>query len=45
MDRDGVLQALEAGDFDGISYGYEPYAGYGKTTYQISMRVSVAPSS
>lgn len=40
MDRDGVLQALEAGDFDGISHGYEPYAGYGKTTHLISMSVS-----
>jgi hypothetical protein len=39
MDRDGVLQALEAGDFDGISHGYQPYE-YGKTTYQVLMSVS-----
>jgi len=40
MDRDGVLQALQAGDFDGISNDYEPYPGYGKTTHQVSMSVS-----
>jgi hypothetical protein len=39
MDRDGVLQALEAGDFDGISHGYEPFE-YGRTTHAISMSVS-----
>jgi hypothetical protein len=39
MDRDGVLQALQAGDFDGISHAYEPYPGH-KTTHQKSMRVS-----
>jgi len=26
MDRDGVLQALEAGEFDGTSHDYQPYA-------------------
>ncbi len=41
MDRDGVLQALEAGEFDGISHDYQPYAGYQKnTTHQLSMSVS-----
>lgn len=41
MDRDGVLQALEAGEFDGISHDYQPYAGYQKgTTHQVSMSVS-----
>ena len=39
MDRDGVLQALEAGDFDGISHGYQSYPGY-KQTHQVSMSVS-----
>jgi hypothetical protein len=40
MDRDGVLDALEAGDFDGISHAYEPYSGHGKNSHQKSMRVS-----
>jgi len=40
MDQDGVLQALQAGDFDGISHTYEPYSGYGKNSHQKSMRVS-----
>jgi hypothetical protein len=39
MDRDGVLRALEAGEFDGISHDYQPYAGH-KNTHQISMSVS-----
>src|SRR4051794_1359452 len=40
MDRDGVLHALEAGEFDGISHDYQPYDGYGKKTHRISMSVS-----
>lgn len=39
MNREGVKKALENGDFDGISYAYEPYGGYGKTSYQRSMNV------
>jgi hypothetical protein len=41
MDRDGLLQALEAGEFDGISHDYQPYDGHQKgTTHQVSMSVS-----
>lgn len=40
MDRDGVLQALEAGDFDGIRHVYEPQRGYGKKTHEVSISVS-----
>lgn len=40
MNREGVKKALENGDFDGISYAYEPYGGYGKTSYQRSMNVA-----
>lgn len=40
MDRDGVLQALEAGEFNGITHDYQPYAGHGKNTHQVSMSVS-----
>lgn len=39
MDRKGIRQALENGDFDGISYVYKPYDGYGKTSFQRSMKV------
>lgn len=40
VDADRVLQALEAGEFDGVSHTYEPYSGYGKESYQVSMSVS-----
>ena len=40
MDTDGILKALEGGEFDGVSHHYQPYKGYGKTTYQKSMSVS-----
>lgn len=40
MDTDDILKALEAGEFDGVSHDYQPYQGYGKTTYQKSMSVS-----
>src|SRR4051812_41508589 len=40
MNRDGVLRALEAGEFDGISHDYQPYDGHQKgTTHQLSMSV------
>lgn len=30
MKREEVLDALRAGEFDGISHTYEPYSGYGE---------------
>ncbi len=40
VDADRVLEALEAGEFDGISHRYQPYDGYGKQVHQVSMSVS-----
>ena len=40
MKRDEVLEALKAGDFDGIRHTYEPYSGYGKNSHQMEMNVS-----
>lgn len=40
MDQDGILKALNAGEFDGLSHMYQPYAGHGKQTHQITMSVS-----
>jgi len=40
MDQNGILKALDSGDFDGVSHRYQPYDGYGKETHQISMSVS-----
>ena len=40
MKREEVLDALRAGEFDGISHAYEPYSGYGKNSHQIEMSVS-----
>ena len=40
MKRDKVLDALKAGEFDGVSHTYEPYSGYGKNSHQKEMRVS-----
>lgn len=40
MKRDGVLDALRAGEFDGISHYYEPYSGYGKNNHQLEISVS-----
>ena len=40
MNREEVLDALKAGDFDGIRHTYEPYSGYGKNSHQKEMRVS-----
>lgn len=39
MNREGVKEALENGDFDGVSHTYRPYDGYGGQTYQRSMSV------
>ena len=39
MHRDGVKEALKNGDFDGITYTYKPYNGYGKKSHQRSMSV------
>ena len=35
MNREEVLDALKAGDFDGIRHTYEPYSGYGKNIHQM----------
>jgi hypothetical protein len=40
MDADRVLEALGAGEFDGISHRYQPYDGYGKQVHQVSTSVS-----
>ena len=40
MKREEVLDALRAGEFDGISHTYEPYSGYGKNSHQKEMSVS-----
>lgn len=40
MNREEVLDALKAGDFDGIRHTYEPYSGYGKNSHQTEMNVS-----
>ncbi|MFJ9946647.1 hypothetical protein [Kitasatospora sp. NPDC091207] len=40
MDANRVLEALEAGEFDGVSHTYQPYDGYGNQTHQVAMRVS-----
>lgn len=40
MKRDEVLEALKAGEFDGVSHTYEPYSGYGKNSHQKEMSVS-----
>lgn len=41
MDRDGVLEALQNGEFDGINHTYQPVDGYGKhETHQTEMSVS-----
>ncbi|WP_161878795.1 hypothetical protein [Alkalibacterium sp. MB6] len=40
MKREEVLNALRAGEFDGISHSYEPYNGYGKNSHQLEMSVS-----
>ena len=40
MKREEVLNALRAGEFDGISHSYEPYKGYGKNSHQLEMSVS-----
>ena len=40
MNREEVLDALKAGDFDGIRHTYEPYSGYGKNSHQKEMSVS-----
>lgn len=40
MNREEVLAALKAGEFDGISHTYQPYSGYGKNSHQIEMSVS-----
>ena len=40
MNREEVLDALKAGDFDGIRHTYEPYSGYGKNSHQMEMNVS-----
>ena len=40
MNREEVLDALKAGDFDGIRLTYEPYSGYGKNSHQMEMNVS-----
>lgn len=40
MDQNGILEALNAGEFDGVGHQYEPYDGYGNNTYQITMSVS-----
>jgi len=39
MDFEGILAALQAGEFDGVNHDYKPYKGYGKTSYQTSMHV------
>lgn len=40
MNRELVEEALENGDFSGVSHKYEPYSGHNKhTTYQITMEV------
>lgn len=41
MKREEVLDALRAGEFDGLSHTYEPYSGYGKNSHQMEMSVSV----
>ena len=38
MDRDAILEALEAGEFDGISHEYQP-TKHGRTTYYLDMEV------
>ena len=38
MDRDAILEALEAGEFDGISHEYQP-TRYGRTTHYLEMEV------
>lgn len=40
MKREEVLNALRAGEFDGISHSYEPYKGYGKNSHHLEMSVS-----
>lgn len=40
MDANRVLEALEAGEFDGVSHTYQPYDGYGNQTHQVAMSVS-----
>ncbi|MGJ5691663.1 hypothetical protein ACM6RM_00415 [Streptomyces pratensis] len=40
MDANRVLEALEAGEFDGVGHTYQPYDGYGNQTHQVAMSVS-----
>ncbi|MEU0107171.1 hypothetical protein ABZ313_17605 [Streptomyces sp. NPDC006251] len=40
MDANRVLEALEAGEFDGVGHTYQPYGGYGNQTHQVAMSVS-----
>ena len=40
MKREEVLDALRAGEFDGISHSYEPYSGYGKNKHHLEMTVT-----
>ncbi|MFE5036455.1 hypothetical protein [Streptomyces sp. NPDC056683] len=40
MDANRVLEALDAGEFEGVSHTYQPYRGYGNQTHQVAMSVS-----
>lgn len=40
MDANRVLEALEAGEFDGVGHTYQPYDGCGNQTHQVAMSVS-----
>lgn len=40
MDKNRILEALEAGEFSGLNHVYQSYSGYNKhESYQIEMRV------
>ncbi|MDE0582013.1 hypothetical protein ON064_03005 [Planococcus sp. A6] len=41
MKREAVLDALKAGEFDGLNHTYQPYTtGYSKNSYQDEISVS-----
>ena len=41
MEREEVIAALKAGEFDGINHTYQPYTtGYSKNSYQDEISVS-----
>lgn len=40
MKREELLAALEAGEFDGVSYTYAPYDGHGENSNHKEMSVS-----